>query len=166
MRSLVLVLALLWSCAATAQNVRTLAPGAKSPPATVADIAWMVGHWEGEGLGGQSLETISPPIAGQMSGHFQQVKDGKVNFYELYQFVPRGSSLVLRIKHFSADLAGWEEKDQSVEFPLVAIEEGVAYFDGLTMRRVGADGMESFVVIDHKDGRKEEAAFRFKRKRM
>ena len=49
---------------------------------------------------------------------------------------------------------------------MVAIEEGAAYFDGLTMRRAGADGMESFVVIDRKDGKKEEAAFRFKRARF
>jgi hypothetical protein len=163
MRTFVLLLALLWASVADAQSVRTRAAGAAPPPASIADIAWMVGHWEGEGLGGQSFETISPPVAGQMAGHFQQVKNGKLSFYEIYQFVPRGNSLVLRIKHFDAGLKGWEEKGDAVEFPLVAIEDGAAYFDGLTMRRVGADGMESFVVIDHKDGKKQEAAFRFKR---
>jgi Domain of unknown function (DUF6265) len=163
MRLLVLLLVLVWSSAVAAQNTRSLAPGAKSPAAGIADLSWLVGHWQGEGIGGQSFETISPPVAGQMAGHFQQVKDGKLSFYEIYQFVPRGNSLVLRLKHFNADLSGWEEKGEAVEFPLVAIEDGAAYFDGLTMRRAGPDGMESFVVIDHKDGRKEEAAFRFKR---
>jgi hypothetical protein len=165
MRTLVLIAALLCSAAAAAQNTRKPAPGASPPAATVADLGWMVGHWAGEGLGGQSFETISPPVAGQMAGHFQQVKDGRLSFYEIYQFVPRGGSIVLRIKHFGPDLAGWEEKGAAVEFPLVAIEDGAAYFDGLTMRRSGTDGMESFVVIDHEDGRREEAAFRFKRVR-
>ncbi len=166
MRSLILLLALLWSAAAGAQSVRTRAPGAVPPAASIGDIGWMVGHWEGEGLGGQSFETISPPVAGQMAGHFQQVKNGKLSFYEIYQFVPHGNSLMLRIKHFDAGLKGWEEKGDAVEFPLVAIEDGAAYFDGLTMRRAGEDGMESIVVIDHKDGKKEEAAFRFKRARF
>jgi hypothetical protein len=163
MRFFVLLLVLIWSSAVAAQNTRSFAAGAKSPVASIDDLSWLVGHWQGEGIGGQSFETISPPVAGQMAGHFQQVKDGKLSFYEIYQFVPRGNSLVLRLKHFNADLSGWEEKGEAVEFPLVAIEDGAAYFDGLTMRRAGADDMESFVVIDHKDGRKEEAAFRFKR---
>ena len=33
------------------------------------------------------------------------------------------------------------------------------------MRRVGEDGMESVVRIDHKDGKAREAVFRFKRAR-
>lgn len=156
---------LFWSAAASAQNVRSLPAGSTSPPATVADIAWMAGHWEGRGLDGHSFETISPPLAGQMAGHFQQVKEGKIAFYELYQFAERNGSIVLRIKHFGPDLTGWEEKDKAVEFPLVALEREAAYFDGLTMRRTGPDEMESFVVIDRGGGVKEEAAFRFKRAR-
>lgn len=163
MRSVVLLIILAWSSVAAAQNTRSLPPGAPSPAASIDDLAWLIGHWQGEGLGGQSFETISPPVAGQMAGHFQQVKDGKISFYEIYHFVPRGHSLLLRLKHFNADLTGWEEKGQSVEFPLVAIEKDAVYFDGLTMRRTGADGFESFVLIKHKDGRTEEAGFRYKR---
>ena len=80
MRFVVLLLVLTWSSAVAAQNTRSLAPGAQSPAATIDDLAWLVGHWRGEGLGGQSFETISPPVAGQMAGHFQQVKDGKLSF--------------------------------------------------------------------------------------
>lgn len=163
MRGFLLLLMFLVASPAVAQDVRTAAPGAEPPRASMEDLAWLVGHWEGEGLGGQSFETISPPVAGQMAGHFQQVKDGKVQFYEIYQFVPAGESLVLRLKHFNADLTGWEEKDQAVEFPLVAIEDGALYFDGLTMRRVGEDGLESFVVIGEEDGEGRTVSFRFKR---
>ena len=37
-----------------------------------------------------------------------------------------------RLKHFSPPLSAWEEKDEFVEFPLVAIEKRAAFFDGLT----------------------------------
>jgi hypothetical protein len=162
---LIILFCLLLSGAAYAQDVRNLEEGQSSPPARIEQLAWLVGHWEGEGLGGQSFETISPPVAGQMTGHFQQVKDGKVQFYELYQFVPNGDSLLLRLKHFNEDLTGWEEKDETVEFPLVAIEKEAVYFDGLTMRRTKDGGMESFVVIsDGGGGKGEVVSFRFKRR--
>jgi hypothetical protein len=165
MRLILLLFLGLWTVAATAQEVRTAVPGTPPPKASISELAWMVGHWEGEGLGGQSFETISPPVAGQMSGHFQQVKDGKVQFYEIYHFVPVGDSLMLRLKHFNAELTGREEKDQSLEFPLVAIEGEAVYFDGLTMRRAGEDGMESVVRIGRDDGTVQDAKFRFRRVR-
>ena len=163
MRIFILAAALLFAAAAPAQNIRSLAPGAKPAAASIADIAWMAGHWEGEGLGGRSIETISPPIAGQMAGHFQQVKDGRISFYEIYHFVERDRSLLLRIKHFNPDLTGWEDKAATVDFPLVAIDKDGAYFDGLTMRRTAPDRMETLVRIRRKDGSTEEAAFRFRR---
>lgn len=166
MRFMILAFALFWAAAAPAQNTRSLAPGAKGPKASVSDVAWLVGHWEGEGLGGRSFETISPPVAGQMAGHFQQVKDGKLFFYEIYQFVEKDGSLVLRLRHFNPDLTAWEEKGVTVDFPLVAIDKDAAYFDGLTMRRAGPNGMESFVRIKQKDGSTQEAVFRFRRVRL
>lgn len=160
-----LLAACLWPAVAAAQDVRTTSPGATPPKATVADIGWMAGHWEGEGLGGQSIESISPPVAGQMAGHFQQVKDGKLQFYELYQFAPAGDSLILRIKHFNADLSGWEEKDRSAEFPLVALEKNAVYFDGLTMRLTGEDQLETIVRTESRDGTISDERFRFRRVR-
>lgn len=164
MRLFLILAAILMPAVAQAQNVRTAIPGTPPPAATIEDIAWLAGHWEGEGLGGTSIETISPPVGGQMAGHFQQVKDGKIWFYELYQFAPAGNSLTLRLKHFNADLTGWEEKAKTVEFPLVAVEKDAVYFDGLTYRRTADGGLEGFVVIREDDGKTEEVAFRLKRK--
>lgn len=164
MRTLLMLLALLGATPVAAE-VRTATPGATPPPAKVEDLAWLVGHWEGEGLGGRSMETFSPPAAGQMAGHFQQVgADGRLKFYELYQFVPQGNSLVLRLKHFNADLTGWEEKDETVSFPLVAIETSAAYFNGLTFRRTADGGLESFVRVRGEDGKAGEMTFRYRRK--
>ncbi len=58
--------------------------------------------------------------------------DGSVNFYEFYVFAEQSGSLTQRLKHFSPMLSGWEEKEEFVDFPLVAIEDRAAYFDGLS----------------------------------
>lgn len=38
-------------------------------------------------------------------------------FSEYMQIAPDGDSLIVRLKHFNADLTGWEEKDKTVNFP-------------------------------------------------
>jgi len=164
MRAMLSLSLLLCSAVAGAQSAPSPIPGAVSPLATIADIAWMAGQREGEGLGGLSIETISPPVAGQMAGHFQQIEDGKLRFYELYQFVEARGSLLLRIRHFGTDLKSWGQNDGIEEFPLRRLDKDGAYFEGLSMRRVGADGLETIVLIKHKDGRREDAMFRFRRK--
>lgn len=130
-------------------EIKTLAEGASSPPASIDDVAWLVGHWKGAGLGGQSEEFFAPPLDGQMIGAFRQTKpDGSIMFYEFYQLLETGGSLALRIKHFNADFTGWEEKDDYVAFPLVAAEENAVYFDGLTFKMTGPDELRSAVVVD------------------
>ena len=163
MRAIFLLLLLLCSGEAFASNVRFAEPGATPPPARIEDLAWLIGHWQGEGLGGRSYETISPPVAGQMAGHFQQVSDEGLQFYEFYHFVPHNGSILLRIRHFHPDLTGWEERTETVDFPLVAIEEGALYFDGLTMRRNGPDGLETFVMATNRSGEQQEFGFTFRR---
>jgi hypothetical protein len=74
-----------------------------------------------------------------------------------------GASLEYRLKHFNQDLTGWEEKNQVVTFRLVAVEKDAWYFDGLTVRRDGPDGMVGAVRIDSKDGPPREAVFRYRR---
>lgn len=143
-------------------EVRTLAEGEVSPPAKVEDVAWLEGRWIGEGLGGCSEETMSPPVAGQMMGMFRQTKeDGSLWFYEFYTIAPRGDSIAIRIKHFNPDLSGWEEKDAFVEFPLVAIEKGAVYFDGLTYALDGRKGLKAAVMV----GEGEKGVFTFHRAR-
>ena len=133
-------------------DVRSLADGAASPPARVEDVAWLAGRWIGEGLGGCSEETMSPPVAGQMMGMFRQTKpDGSLWFYEFYTIAPKGDSIAMRIKHFNPDMSGWEEKDGFVEFPLVALEKGAVWFDGLTYALDGKKGLKSAVRLGDSD---------------
>lgn len=135
-----------------------------SPQAKIGDISWLQGYWQGEIWGGQAEEIWSAPLAGSMMASFKFAADEQVNFYEIITLFEQNNSLVLRLKHFSADLKGWEEKDQYMEFKLVKLEKNIAYFDGYTYQLVSPDELHVFVVIDD-DGKKQETKFAFKRKK-
>ncbi|MDX2145736.1 MAG: DUF6265 family protein [Rhodospirillaceae bacterium] len=162
MRALIL-LSLLLAAPASAAETRTAAPGAAPPPAVIADLAWLEGPWEGEGLGGEAHEAYAPPAHGQIVGYFRHVKNGAIAFYELVTFAEVGGSLEMRVKHFNADLTGWEEKNDVQRFALVAVEKDVWYFDGLTVRRTGPDTMITTVLVKQRDGTTSEFPFHYRR---
>jgi Domain of unknown function (DUF6265) len=141
-----------------------LNPGKQSPPASVADMAWMAGSWNCEALGGLAEEIWSAPRNGGMMGMFRLIKNGSPVFYELFTLVEDNGSLILRLKHFNPNMTGWEEKDQTIDFPLVAKEPGVIYFDGMTFKRESPDAVTIFLAIhSKKDGGVREEAFRYTR---
>lgn len=136
-----------------------------APPAKLADIAWLQGSWEGEGIdGAPALEAYAPAAGGQMVGHFRQLnKDGTVMFYELITIVEEGGSLAYRLKHFNADLTGWEEKDKVVSFPLTDRKGDRLDFSGLVYQRTGKNTMTASVKVTE-GGKTETLVFRFRRK--
>ena len=140
----------------------TLAPGQVSPKASIELLSWLAGYWRGEALGGVVEEHWAPPSAGSMAGTFKLSSNGKVKFYEIEIIREVNDSLMLQLKHFQHDLKGWEEKDQTVDFPLVKIEEDAAYFDGFTIRKISDDEMHMFVVFEREPELKE-ASFKYKR---
>lgn len=144
------------------ENTLQLMEGAAGPPARVADFAWLEGHWQAEALGGTVDEIWSSPAAGTMVGMFRLVKDGEAAFYEIFTLTEEDETVLLRLKHFNADLTGWEEKNDTVDFPLVALEDGRASFDGVTYRRRGRDEMEVFLAMRTEDGVRE-VRFAYKR---
>jgi hypothetical protein len=153
--------------ASTAQAeviVKTFAPGAVSPPAKIQDVAWLEGTWVGQGLGGETTEAYSAPLAGTIVGYFRFVKDGKPVFYEIVTVVEEGDSIVMRLKHFNPDLTGWEEKDESQTFKLVALDGQTAYFDGLTLQRRG-EALHGAVQIQREDGSKSVEQFSYRLKK-
>lgn len=105
------------------------------PAASVDDLAWLAGRWHGEAFGGTFEETWNPPAGGAMVGMFKLLRDGEIEMYELMRIAPTGESIVLEVKHFSADFVAWEEKDGAVRFPLVEAGDGVARFKGLGFER-------------------------------
>jgi hypothetical protein len=98
-----------------------------------------------------------------MPGHFYVAKDGKPEMYEFVMIAEVGNSIEYRVRHFNPDMTAWEEKDRFVKFPLVAVEGASWYFDGLTIRRTGADSTEHVVRIKGKDGKTSEAVLKYRR---
>lgn len=95
-----------------------------SAQAAEPDPAWLVGQWRG-GEGGRVYEERwEPALGGVMLGTFRFVQDGEVRFYELMTIGPASegdgsaTGVALRIKHFGADLVGWEAQDAHVGFRL------------------------------------------------
>lgn len=140
------------------ENTYRLGPSEASPPARIEDMAWLAGHWVGEGLGGVSEEVWSTPRGGAMMGAYRLVKDDEPAFYEMLTIMEEGGSLVFRLKHFDADLTAWEEKEETVDFPLVALEETAVHFEGLSFHRQGGE-LTIYLALHQDDGSVREAVF-------
>ncbi len=120
---------------AMAQETRVADEGFQSPPATLDQLGWLVGQWAGEGIAGApAMESWLPPSGGTMVGTFvQESADGTIMFTEHMYLTEDEGTIALRIKHFNADLSGWEEKANVLSFRLVVIEPCAAFFNALTL---------------------------------
>jgi hypothetical protein len=129
------------------------------PKAKIGDFGWIAGHWLGKGLNGDAEEIWSPPLGNSMLGAFRLVKDGKVVFQELCTIKEEDGSVVLKVKHFDADLKGREEKDEAQVFPLVKLSPAEACFDGITFRKKEDGSFEIFVLAHRKGSEPRELKF-------
>lgn len=145
-----------------AQNTTVLSDGLTSPAATISEVAWIAGHWRGEAFGGITEEIWSPPLGNSMMCVFRLIKEEKVGFYEIVTITEENNSLMLRLKHFHHDLKSWEEKDETVDFPLVKIENNRAMFQGFTFEKVNEKELNVYVMIGNKDGEAREMKFPYK----
>lgn len=116
------------------------------PAARIDAAAWLVGQYGGTGLGGEVEYQWLPPRAGQMMGTFRLIQNGKTTFSEILQIAEIDGTLVMRVKHFTNDFIGWEEKDKFIEFRLNEVRADELRFDGLTLKRA-ADGVRGFIAI-------------------
>jgi hypothetical protein len=136
-------------------------------PATMADVAFIAGHWQGRTAEGFSEEVWTAPEGDGMLGMWRWVEGGKAAVLELLTIRQEASGPVLRLRHFNGALVAREEKDKPVELPLVGKAAGEAVFEGrsagggvlrLIYRRDGDNGLS---VTLEKDGQK--TPFRFER---
>jgi len=144
------------------ENTLVYDEAAGSPKASLGDVAWIAGQWRGEALGGVVEENWSRPFGSSMMAAFKLTVNGQVRFYELETIVEVDDTLLLRLKHFAADLHGWEARDETVDFRLVKVTEDKVYFDGMTFERVGDDEMNVYVVIGD-GGEEKETKFNYRR---
>ncbi len=157
------VLAFLAAASASAQETRIGEEGFSSPPATLAELDWLAGQWVGNGIGDEpAMESWLPPTGPTMVGTFVQMNaDGTIMFSEHMYLTQEGGSLTLKVKHFNADFTGWEEKDDMLNFRLVAIEPCAAYFNALTLRCADASKPGQGLVAAVRMQSGEESVFRF-----
>lgn len=69
--------------------------------------------------------------ADTMMGVFRWTTADGVRFYELLVIRTNTVGIEPQIKHFGADLVGWEEKGETVAFDLVPLEKA----EGISLRR-------------------------------
>jgi uncharacterized protein DUF6265 len=139
-------------------------------PVSAGDLAWLAGRWVGTRAGDEIEEIWSAPAANTLMAMFRWLRDGKVRFFELISVEAAGSGLVLRLKHFDPGLQGWEEKDQSVTFDLVALSEDEAVFfqhstrktQWMVYRREGPDKLSAYFEPEG-GAHAPEDEFRFER---
>ncbi len=100
-----------------------------------------------------------------MMGAFKLSVDDQIRFYEIVTITEEAGSLMLRLKHFDHDLKGWEEKDETVDFPLVKLDHHKAYFDGFTFEKINENSLNIYVVTEIK-GKSKEVKFANKRVKL
>jgi hypothetical protein len=81
------------------------APAAPPPvPATLADVAFLEGHWRGGDPGELSEEVWSAPEGDSMMGMWRYVAKGRARLFEMLSLTTEGPNVVLRIRHFDPKL--------------------------------------------------------------
>ncbi len=83
-------------------------------PATLADLAWLEGHWRGD-WGPRFAEQVwTAPKADLMLGTFRLVEGNKTLLIEVFTLGQTANGIDLRFRHFTPDLAPWEKSDPTV----------------------------------------------------
>lgn len=133
-----------------------------SPKAKLKQVSWISGNWMGEAFDG-IIENWSAPLGDSMMGAFKLVVNNKVEFYELCTISEEDDSLIFRLKHFSNNLKGWEEKDEMITAKLVKIENQKVYFNDFTFERIDNE-LNIYVVFKEENGVEQEMKFNYKLK--
>lgn len=126
------------------------------PPATLDDVAWLVGSWRGEAFGGTFEEVWNPPSKGSMVGFFKFMGDEAVGFYEILLLVEEEGTLNLKVKHFNPDFTAWEEKADYVNFRFIKADDDAIHFSGISFYRVSDTEMHGYIRMKSGDEIREE----------
>ncbi|RIA10151.1 hypothetical protein OE09_2004 [Flavobacteriaceae bacterium MAR_2010_72] len=127
------------------------------------NISWIAGYWKGEAFGGQVEENWSEASGGSMMATFKLINNGKVSFYEIEIIREVENTLILQLKHFDNDLKGWEEKDQTIDFPLKEITPNKVVFEGMTFEKISTNEMNVYVDLHQKDGTSKTLKINYKK---
>jgi hypothetical protein len=73
---------------------------AQGPAATIADLAWMTGHYKGNMGNGTLEENWAAPVGGSIASLVRSTSGGATNMIELIVVEEEGDSLTLRLKQW------------------------------------------------------------------
>lgn len=119
-----LILILLVSSIATKSYSQT-----QSKPGSVADIAFIQGHWKATTAQGQNIEGVwLQPEGENILGFMRMMKNGKADLYEILAYEQSEKGLVSMVKHFKPGLLGLEEKDKQDRYNFVEASKNKAIF--------------------------------------
>lgn len=96
--------------------------------ASVQQLAWLTGAWQGTFQTDEVDEYWSHAGAGTIVGVYRWVRDGAPWLYEMMLIEQEEDGVVARFKHFDPGLKGKEEPDQHYGFNLVQLEGDSAIF--------------------------------------
>ncbi len=131
------------------------------------DFAFLSGEWTGEAFGGNVEEYWSEPSDDVMLGIFKLSEKDTTVFTEFFQLKSINGILQLRLKHFSNNFIGWEEKEDFVIFQFIKLESNKAYFNGLTYERKDQNNLVIYLAMHNgKNAEVNEIVFNLKRKNM
>lgn len=131
----------------------------------LSDLAWLEGCWEGTGFGNRVGECWMCAPDGRLTGMFQMIDpEGKQTMSEIFVLDEFDDGPAIRLKHFNADLTGWEGQDDFIVFSLRETGPGFARFDGLTYR-LESDGRLIVELIVSRGGESSLQRLEFRRVR-
>lgn len=133
---------------------------------SLSALGWISGTWIGT-EGETFIEERWSDFEGdEMIGTFRMLERGQPVFYEFMRLASEPEGIVLRIKHFGADLTAWEEKGESVAFSLKELDHHRALFithkDGHPERLIYTREEDRLAVVLEKPASESRSRFEFR----
>lgn len=122
-------------------------------PATLADFAWLAGHWEGKLLFSGSDKPLTAeqqwfaPSKGTMLGMFRLSSDQKTILIELFTVRETPDGIFFYFRHFSPELAP-QEKEEAYRLKLAKWSASHFQFDNTVQNQL-KDAILTVVDDDH-----------------
>lgn len=108
-------------------------------PAGLADVDWLVGYWIGDMPEGPVEQVFLPPSKGQLPSFVRATNPDGIIFYEISNIMEKEGTIFIRLRHFTPELAGWEDVSGPIDRKLIAIDGDTTYFDRVSFQRTGPD---------------------------